>query len=101
MAKEKKCLMCSKALNPEGECPNGCTEDPAYDVQVGVDLDATDVIIKSLASGRCFHCGDELSCEQGCYSPASYDNDTESNTALELGVCLDCGEKVSCHNQCF
>ena len=32
---EKECACCQSQLNQDDECPNGCTEDPAYGVAEG------------------------------------------------------------------
>ena len=33
-----ECLMCDEKLNQDGDCPNGCTEEPDY----GIMEDITD-----------------------------------------------------------
>lgn len=55
-----------------------------------------DLRVKSAASGKCLVCGKNLNCEQGCYDPALYKDDTVSNVALEQGVCVRCGGPVDC-----
>jgi len=60
-----------------------------------------DMKIKSITLGRCLKCGAELDCPSGCYSAASYGNNTESSIALEQGVCMECGGKVNCQNECL
>lgn len=39
-----ECLMCDEKLNQDGECPNGCTEEPDYGVMEDVadDIEVDD-----------------------------------------------------------
>jgi hypothetical protein len=40
---QQKCSVCGKTLKPDGECPDGCTDDEDYAVFSGFEADDDEI----------------------------------------------------------
>ena len=67
---DEKCLVCESALNHEGECPDGHTEEINYGVIEGVEWGEKELFKESLRTGVCQVCDRNMQdgqCPSGCF----------------------------------
>lgn len=66
----EKCAACGNELDPQGNCPNSCTESIDYGVAEGSEWDEKDLLKESLRTGICQLCESKMKegrCPLGCF----------------------------------